>query len=577
MRRWLLGVALAAFVPAAAYAQTDADLLKADKDTHNIFYGGGYSQNRYSPLDKINTKNVGDLTPLFAVQLSNDKAHEEQPILWQGVFYLSDHNATMAVDAKTGQVLWKNVLDYPADLAKEVCCGQISRGVAVYDGKVFRASLDDNLYAYDAKTGKELWKQNVFDYKQGYAMTGAPLIAEGVLMTGIAGAEYGARDFIDGWDPATGKRLWRTYIPACAPDKGGDTWGSGDGCKRGGGSTWITGSYDPETHMVYWGTGNPGSWFVADRPGDNLYTSSVIAFSPKDGQIKWHYQFSPHDGMDFDGVNEMVLTTLKVDGKDTKVILHADRNSFFYVIDRTTGKLIQAYPFAKQNWAEKIDLQTGRPVLTQDAKDYYDNGKPVALWPYFYGGKNWSPMSFDQQTGLVYINALNYGFKAAQKKQEYHAGEFYFGADFLGPVDPPDATGGFLKAIEPMTGKVVWQQPSFIPRYAGILTTGGGIVVTGKLTGEVEAFDAANGKELWHFQAGSGVEGQPITYEVDGHQYIAITSGNGGVLTSVVNDPRLANIPRAGTLWVFGLHSEQMQAMQDGGTNEAAPAGKKKM
>jgi alcohol dehydrogenase (cytochrome c) len=266
--------------------------------------------------------------------------------------------------------------------------------------------------------------------------------------------------------------------------------------------------------------------------------------------------------MDFDGVNEMVLTTLPVDGKPTKVILHADRNSFFYVIDRTNGKLINAYPFAKQNWAEKIDLTTGRPVLTQAAKDYYFNGKPEALWPYFYGGKNWMPMSYDQKTSLVYINTLNYGFKAAQKKQSYHAGDYFFGADFLGPVDPPDATGGFLKAIEPLTGKVVWQQPSFIPRYAGILTTGGGLTVTGSLTGDVQIYNATDGKPLWSFHAGSGVEGQPISYEMDGKQYIAITSGNGGVLTSVVNDPRLANVPRAGTLWVFGLYSPHMEAMK---------------
>ncbi len=313
MKRLIMAAAVAALLPIAAYAQSDADLAKGDTNTKNIFYGGGYSQNRFSPLDTINTKNVHELVPIFAYQLSNDKAQEEQPILYDGVFYLSDHDATMAVDARTGQQLWKNQLKYADDLAKEICCGQISRGVAVYDGMVFRNSLDDNLYAYDAKSGKELWKQNVFDYKQGYAMTGAPTVADGVLITGIAGAEYGARDFIDGWDPKTGKHLWRTYTPACAPDAGGDTWGPGDACKRGGGSTWITGSYDPELDLVYWGVGNAGSWYVGDRPGDNLYTSSVIAFHPKDGKIVWHYQFSPHEGMDFDGVNEMVLTTLKVE------------------------------------------------------------------------------------------------------------------------------------------------------------------------------------------------------------------------------------------------------------------------
>lgn len=561
MKRLIVAAALAVLMPLAAYAQSDADLAKGDTNTKNIFYGGGYSQNRYSPLDKINTKNVHELVPIWAYQLSNDKSQEEQPILYNGVFYIADDDATMAVDARTGAQLWKQQIKYAPDLPKEVCCGLMSRGVAVYDGMVYHASLDDNLYAYDAKTGKQAWKQNVFDYQQGYAMTGAPLVANGVLITGIAGAEYGARDFIDGWDPKTGKHLWRTYTPACAPDQGGDTWGPGDACKRGGGSTWITGSYDPELDLVYWGVGNPGSWYGGDRPGDDLYTSSVIAFHPKDGKIVWHYQFTPHDTMDFDGVNEMVLTTLNVNGKPTKVLLHADRNAFFYVIDRTNGHLIQAFPFAKQNWAEKIDLKTGRPVLTQATKDYLA-GKPEALWPFFWGGKNWNPMSYDQKTGLVYINALNYGFKAAQKKQSYHAGDLYFGADFLGPVDDPKATGGFLKAIEPLTGKVRWTQPSYIPRYAGVLTTGGGLAVTGALTGDVQIYDAASGKPLWTFHAGSGVEGQPITYMMDGKQYIAITSGNGGVLTAVQNDPRLANVPRAGTLWVFGLYGSHPEPMK---------------
>jgi alcohol dehydrogenase (cytochrome c) len=559
MKRLTLVAALIALMPLAAYAQSEAQLAKGDSDTQNIFYGGGYSQNRYSTLDQINVKNVDSLVPIWADQMSNDKAQEEQPILYDGVFYLSDDDATMAVDARTGKQLWKDQLKYGADLPKVACCGLISRGVAVYDGKVFRASLDDNVYAYDAKTGKQLWSQKVIDYKLGYAMTGAPLVAGGVLITGIAGGEYGARDFLDGWDPSTGKHLWRTYIPACAPDPGGNTWGPGDACKHGGGATWITGSYDPALDMVYWGTGNAGSWFVGDRPGDNLYTAAVIAFHPKDGKIRWYYQFTPHEGMDFDGVNEMVLTTLDIDGKPTKVLLHADRNSFFYVIDRTDGKLLRAFPFARQNWAKEIDLKTGRPVLTDTAIDYY-KGKPEALWPAMYGGKNWSPMSYDDKTGLVYLNALNYGFKLQQKKWAYHAGHPYFGVNFLGPVDPPTTTGGFLKAIEPLTGKVKWIEPSYVPRYAGVLSTAGGLVVTGSLLGDVQIYDADSGKPLWSFHVGSGVEGQPITYELDGKQYIAITSGNGGVLTAVVNDPRLANVPRAGTLWVFGLYHPKQEA-----------------
>lgn len=557
MRRLIMAAALAALLPVAAFAQSDADLIKGDKDTHNIFYGGGYSQDRYSPLKKINAGNVAELRPVWALQLPGDKAQEAQPILWNGVLYYDTYDTTLAVDVVTGHQLWKTTIQYPADFGKVVCCAMANRGVAVYEGKVFRTTLDANVLAYDAKTGKELWKTTMIDYKLGYSSTAAPLVADGVLITGMSGGEYGVRGFLDGWDPATGKHLWRRYTVACPGEPGGDTWPAGDACQHGGASTWITGSYDPKLHLVYWGTSNAASWYVKSRPGDNLYTASVVAITPKTGEIKWHYQFSPHEGLDFDGVNEMVLTTVRVGGKSTDVILHADRNGFLYVIDRANGKLLAAHPFTKVNWAKEIDLKTGRPVLTDAAIGYYERDEAPALWPALWGGKNWNPMSYNPNTGLLYINAMVLGFKLKQKEATYHAGVPYFGVQFLGDTVPADVENGRLEAIDPLTGKVKWYIPSVVQRFSGTLSTGGGLVFTGALTGEFEAFDASTGKKLWSFNCGAGVESQPITFEKDGEQYIVTTSGMGNEDIYIRNDARVANVPRTGTLWAFALHNKK--------------------
>ena len=552
MKRIALAAGLAIFASHGASAQSADQLVKGATDTANVLnYGMGYNLQRFSPLTQINKDNAKNLVPVWNYSFADDRSEESQPLVYQGVLYVTTHNATMAVDAKTGKQIWKSKIDYPAETPRVVCCGIINRGAALFDGKVFRTTLDANVIALDAKTGKELWRQKAADIKEGYSMTVAPLVADGVVITGISGAEFGTRGFIDGWDPATGKHLWRTHTVPTPDEPGGDTW-KGDTWKLGGGSTWITGSYDPEQNTVFWGVGNPGPFNAAVRPGDNLYTCSVLALDPKTGKMKWHFQFSPNNPFDYDAVAEMVLADMNVEGKPTKVLMNANRNGFFYVLDRSNGKLLAANPYVKVNWASSIDLKTGKPVETDVTRDALE-GKKVTVYPSILGGKNWQPMSFNPQTGLAYANTLVFGGHYKTEPATYKAGEWYLGMDLTDLWDWPEGPRGQLKAIDPMTGKTKWEQPSDIPRFSGVLSTAGGVVFSGKLTGEFEAFDAYSGKKLWQFQTGSGIEGQPVTWQQDGVQYVAVTSGYGGVYSLFSGDERLANVPAGGSLWVFAV------------------------
>ncbi|RXT36569.1 methanol/ethanol family PQQ-dependent dehydrogenase [Bradyrhizobium betae] len=552
MKRLAMAASLVMLASTYANAQTTEQLVKGATDTSNVLnYGMGYNLQRFSTLNQINKDTVKNLVPVWNYSFNDDRSEESQPLVYQGVIYVTSHNATMAVDAKTGKQIWKSKVEYPAETPRIVCCGIINRGAALYDGKVIRTTLDANVIALDAKDGKELWRQKVADIKEGYSMTVAPLVADGVVITGISGAEFGTRGFIDGWDPATGKHLWRTHSIPSPDEPGGDTW-KGDTWKLGGGSTWITGSYDPELNTVYWGIGNPGPFNSAVRPGDNLYTCSVLAMDPKTGKIKWHYQFSPNNPFDYDSVAEMVLADMNVEGKPTKVLMDANRNGFFYVLDRTNGKLLAANPYVKVNWATGIDMKTGRPIETDVSKDARD-GKKVTVYPSILGGKNWEPMSFNPQTGLAYANTLAFGGRYKTEPVTFKQGEWYLGMDLTDLWEWGDGPRGHLKAIDPMTGKAKWEAPSDIPRFSGVLSTAGGVVFSGALTGEFEAFDADTGKKLWQFQTGSGIEGQPVTWQQDGVQYVAVTSGYGGVYSLFSGDERLAKVPPGGSLWVFAV------------------------
>jgi alcohol dehydrogenase (cytochrome c) len=535
-----------------AAAQTADQLAKGVGDTGDVLnYGMGYNLQRYSPLTQINKASVKRLVPAWNYSFDDNRSEESQPLIYRGVIYVTTAAATMAVDAKTGKQIWKTKVDYPPETPRVVCCGINNRGVALYDGKVFRGTLDANVIALDAATGKELWRQKAIDFKDGYAMTMAPLVADGVVITGIAGGEYGTRGFLDGWDPQTGNHLWRTYTIPGPGEPGNETW-TGDSWQHGGAPTWITGSFDPELHTVYWGTGNPGPWNAEGRKGDKLYSCSVLALDPKTGKIKWYYQFTPDNPFDYDAVAEMVLADMPVNGAAKKVILNANRNGFFYILDRTNGHLLAANPYVKVTWASGVDMQTGRPQET-DVTTNARAGQKVVFWPSVLGGKNWSPISYDPKRGLAYANTLNFGGHFNPIKEEFKAGQMYLGVDISDLWEWPDGPRGYLKALDPLTGKSKWQAPSDIPRFSGVLSTAGGVVFSGQLTGEFEAFDADTGKKLWQFQTGSGIEGQPVTWQQDGVQYIAVSSGIGGVYSLFSGDQRLTKVPPGGSLWVFAL------------------------
>jgi len=546
------GILLLANALMPAHSQTLED-LKADHATPGdiLTYGMGYNNQRYSPLKQIHTGNVKKLRPAWAYSLNNPQGQESQPIVHNGVMYVTTHNATVALNPVTGKQLWKQEIELPQDVFKMACCGILNRGAAIYDGKLYRSTLDAHVIALDAKTGKQLWKSKAADYQDGQAMTSAPLIANGVVLTGIAGGEYGTRGFVDGWDPATGKQLWRFYTTAAPGEKGGDTW-PGDTYQKGGAPTWLTGAYDPELDLVYWGTGNGGPWNPNARKGDNLYITSVLALRPKTGELVWHYQFSPNDPYDYDATEVGMLLDMKVNGKVRKVLAQANRNGFFYVLDRANGELLAANPYVKVNWAERIDLKTGRPVLTEVDRRARA-GEDVEIFPSVLGGKNWTPMSWNPATGLAYANTLNISWPYQLAKPEYKKGEWYLGVNFRGVNMPKDEPHGFLSAIDPLTGKSKWQMPwPGQPSMAGTLSTAGGLVFTGAATGEFIAVDARNGKKLYEFQTSSGIIGLPVTYEINGKQYVSIVSGAGGVW-ALLGDERMADVPAGGSVWTFAL------------------------
>jgi alcohol dehydrogenase (cytochrome c) len=531
-----------------AQAQTAQELIEDEATPGDVLvYGHGYAQTRHSPLDQITAGNAADLRPVWTYSLSDDRGQESFPLVHEGRMYLTTHDATVALDAASGRQIWKTMIQYPAETPRVACCGIVNRGVAMMDGTLYRTTLDAHVIAIDAKTGEEKWRTQSIDFKSGYSMTVTPLIADGVLIVGVSGGEYGIRGYIEGYDPATGERLWRTYTVPAPGEPGSETWPEGDAWERGGGPAWLTGTYDPELGTVYWGTGNPASWNAALRPGDNLYTNTILALDPQDGSIKWHYQTSPNDPFDYDATNELVLTEL--DGR--RVLMQANRNGFFYVLDRETGELVAASKFVDRvDWADGIDLETGRPNHTQVFHDAVA-GEPVTYWPGALGGKNWAPISYDASRQTAFINTFRFGMNYKAVEPVYRPGVFYFGAEFSWEF--PEDHRGELRAIDPMTGEVKWTQPSDIPRNAGILSTAGGIVFTGAQTGEFEVFDSDTGEKLWEYFAGTGIVGQPMTWEHEGRQYITMLSGGGAVYSLFAGDERLASVPTGGSVWTFAL------------------------
>lgn len=576
MRKSLLSVVvLAAIGSGAANAAVTEAMLENAKDTKSVLnWGMSRDGQRYSTLNKVNDKNVNKLVPVWSMSFGGEKqrGQESQPLIHNGkMFVTASYSRIFAVDSKTGAKLWKYEHRLPDGIMP--CCDVINRGAALYDNLVIFGTLDAQIVALDQNTGKVVWKETVDDFKAGYSMSAAPLIVNGLVITGVSGGEFGIIGRVEARDAKTGKMVWsrptveghmgyKYDAAGKATENGisgttGATW-PGEMWKSGGAATWLGGSYDSKTGLVYFGTGNPGPWNSAVRPGDNLFSCSTVAIDPKTGKIAWHYQTTPHDGWDFDGVNELV--TFDMNGK--RMGAKADRNGFFYVLDAKSGKLENATPFVKKiTWATSIDLKTGRPNYVADNRPGDPSksadgkkGKSVFAVPSFLGGKNQMPMAYSQQTGMFYVPANEWGMEIWNEPVSYKKGAAYLGAGFTiktlndGPI-------GALRAIDPKTGKIAWEIPNNAPLWGGVMTTAGNLVFWGTPEGYLKAADAKTGKELWKFQTGSGIVAPPITWEQDGEQYVSVVSGWGGAVPLWGGDvaKKVSFLEQGGSVWTFKL------------------------
>ena len=531
-------VALVVTLSYRLQAQVTYDrILKAAAEPHNwLTYGGTYTSQRYSLLTQITPANVAQLEQKWMLQDQVFGAWQSNPLVVDGVMYVTERpNDVMAVDAKTGRVYW--LYRYTPAPESKVCCGANNRGVAILGDTVYMGTLDAHLIAIDAKNGKPLWNIAVADVKLAYSITLAPLVVKDKVIIGVGGGEYGIRGFIAAYDAKTGKEAWRFYTIPGPGEPGHDSW-RGEDWKYGAASVWVTGSYDPDLNLTYWGVGNPGpDWNPAQRPGDNLYSDSVVALDADTGKLKWHFQFTPNDGYDYDSVQVPVLADISWKGTPTKVMMWANRNGYFYVLDRTTGKFLLGNNFVKVNWASGLD-ENGRPIQTPQP-----DGMPT--WPGNQGGTNWYPPAFSPRTGLFYFSAWeNYSTIYRRESATYQPGGNFTGGG-PGPNTPvpgapsvgigrrspinnwTDAVGnGAVMAIDPQTGKPKWKVTQFDVTDGGMLTTASDLLFTGGREGYFHALDARSGKLLWKASLGGQIVMAPITFQVEGKQYVSVISGH---------------------------------------------------
>ncbi len=560
-RRALTGIVGAVLVTASV-----ASL--ADKGQWLHYGGNDRSNTRYSDLNQIKTSNVHKLKVAWMHSLGSLETQESTPLVVGDTMYVTTSTGpryVFALDAKTGKTKWAHQPEMPNDYFATVCCGLDNRGVAYANGKVFFGRLDAKLVALDAETGKKLWTTTVENYRNGHAITSPPLIVNNLVVTGIAGGEYGIRGFIAAYDQETGEEVWKTYTIPGPGEPGNETW-RGDAWKTGAGSTWGVGSYDPKLNMIYWSTSNAGPWGGHTRSIDssdfgeltNKWTASQLAFDADTGAIAWGYQFTPNDVWDYDGINEAVLYDLKIGGKTVPALMHADRNGFFYVLNRQTGELISADPFVTVNWATHVDLKTGRPVEAANNEKRPQLGKWARnVCPNLIGGKNWSPMAYNPGTGLVYLPAFNMCMDIANKEEEYTPGRFYLASEFN--LDMSGAQGDHLAefmAWDPVKKEKAWAINEDLPFVSGAMTTAGGLVFYGNQHGMLKAVHAKTGKVLWQFDVGTGIIQSPITYTVDGKQYLAVVAGRSKGPPSFfgkIGQRVIDASPEGGVLVVFAL------------------------
>ncbi|MDG1026787.1 MAG: PQQ-dependent dehydrogenase, methanol/ethanol family [Gammaproteobacteria bacterium] len=496
-------------------------LINAEDEPENwMMYSGTLDSQRYSRLDQIDKSNVAELEMKWSYQIPVIDRAETVPTVVDGIMFITEAPSNLtAVDARTGRVYWRYDHELPDDL--RICCGRNNRGVAILGETLFMSTLDAHLVAIDARTGNVLWDTEVADYEAGYSKTAAPLIVKDKVVTGIAGGEFGIRGFIDAYDPASGELEWRTYAIPGSGEPGNDSW-SGDSWKTGGAATWLTGSYDPDLNLIYWGTGNPGpDWNGDVRLGDNLYSDSALALDGDTGEIAWHFQFTPHDVHDYDSIQVPILADIEYQGSTRKVMMWANRNAFFYTIDRVTGEFLEGDAYASQTWAQGLD-PNGRPIRVPGMAPTYEG---ILVSPPIVGATNWYSPGYSQQTGLFYVTSFDGEQEFFKRDEDYEEGERFTGGG--GRYNQPmDAFHSSIRAINPATAQIEWEFPIMPRSSAGITTTAGGIVFTGSADGYFFALDAATGEELWHISLGARVHAAPMTYAVDGKQFVTIASGN---------------------------------------------------
>ena len=517
----LLSIAFYLSLPVAVTAQVPYKrIADAGAEPGNwLTYSGDYQSHRFSRLAQITPANIGRLKTAWVYQFKQLGRQETSPAVVDGVMYISESPTIVtALDARTGRTLWswrRNI----SPLVKTIGFGRSNRGVAILDDTVYVGALDCYLVALDAKTGAVRWETKVEDNATGYAITAAPLAIDGKIIVGVSGGETGIRGFLDAYDAKTGKLAWRCWTIPGPEDPGRETWG-GDSWKTGAGSTWLTGSYDHELNLLYWGTGNPGpDWNGDSRPGDNLYTCSLLAIDAATGKMKWHFQFTPHDVHDWDSNQIPVLIDANWQGRPRKLVAMANRNAFYYLLDRVTGEFLLGEPYAKQTWAKGLDAK-GRPIVLPNTEPTVEGNM---VWPSLQGATNWHSPSYSPLTKMFYVAAREMGAYYYKGEAEYKPGTFFAGGGER--VLDGDKAYGAVRALDVTTGKMKWEFRLQSPPWAGVLATAGGVVFGGSNEGNFFALDAATGKPLWDFQTGGPIAANPISFLIDGKQHVAIAAG----------------------------------------------------
>ncbi|HYO84175.1 MAG TPA: PQQ-dependent dehydrogenase, methanol/ethanol family, partial [Bryobacteraceae bacterium] len=513
--------ALLLFLTWAASAQlTYERLVNAAKEPQSwLTYWGDYSGVRHRELDQINVSNVANMRVEWIYQTGIRGAFETVPLVVDGVMYITAGDGlAMALDPKSGRELWR--YKYSLDPEMRLCCGTVNRGLAMLGDRLFMATPDAHVVALDARDGKLLWDAEMGDYRAGYGATVAPMVVKDKVIVGVSGGEFGIRGFVDAYDAATGKRAWRFHTVAARGEPGGDTW-LADSWKRGGGATWLTGTYDPQLNLVYWPVGNPGpDLYGKDRLGDNLFTNCMVALDADPGKLRWYFQFTPHDTHDWDANETPMLLDLEWKGKQRKLLLHANRNGFFYVLDRVTGEFLSGIPFSRQTWAKGLDAK-GRPIPNDNIEPTPEGNRQC---PGLAGATNWMAPSWNPQTRLFYLQLREQCDVYFSSPPTYIEGKPYWGSVFRGVTDEKES--GALLAIDPITGKQHWSFRYNKAPWAGTMSTSGGLIFAGDEDGYFMAFDARTGKLLYKLNTGNRLVTSPVTYMVEGRQYVTMPSGS---------------------------------------------------